>query len=242
LIVESEKCFRRALELAPGSVEALTYLGWSLDSQGRWTEAKEIYERALKLDPDYAVAKERYAAAREEFNIVDDGVIVPAKKRPKFTRFPETLAALSDLDRAIEEFVISHVPEKALSLTKHTRIVTIGSCFAANLAHARNAEGIPAQNLTVGEIINSTFANLEFFQWALGLSSTVNDEMLRKFGREEVGALLKESDVTRLALPRASSTKQAAPSSCRNAPKGCAAFLAANTYSARRQSRRTSTI
>src|SRR5262249_38457289 len=52
LIVESEKCFRRALEQAPESVEALTYLGWSLDSQGRWTEAKEIYERVLKLDPD----------------------------------------------------------------------------------------------------------------------------------------------------------------------------------------------
>jgi len=195
LIVASEKCFRRALEQAPESVEALTYLGWSLDSQGRWTEAKEIYERVLKLDPDYEVAKDRYAAAREELNIVDDGVTSPSNKRPKFSRFPKTLAALSDLDRAIEDFVISHVPEKELSLTKRTRIVTIGSCFAANLAHALNAEGISAQNLTVGEIINSTFANLEFFQWALGVSSTVNEEMLRKFGREEVGTLLKEADV-----------------------------------------------
>lgn len=177
-------------------MEALTYLGWSLDSQGRWTEAKEIYENALKLDPSYPIALERYAAARQELNIVDDGAIAGGKKgRTKFTRFPETLAELSDLDRAIEQFVISHVPETALSLTKQSRIVTIGSCFAANLAHALNADGIPAQNLTVGEIINSTFANLEFFQWALGGSSTVNDEMAGKFGREEVAALLTQADV-----------------------------------------------
>jgi tetratricopeptide (TPR) repeat protein len=49
LIVEAEKCFRRALAQSPVSAEATTYVGWSLDNQGRWTEAKEYYERALLI-------------------------------------------------------------------------------------------------------------------------------------------------------------------------------------------------
>jgi hypothetical protein len=195
VIVEAEKCFRRALVLAPRSVEALTHLAWSMDSQGRWTEAKKLYEDALARDPSYAVAQERYAVAREELNIVEDDAATAPSYHPRFTRFPETIAELTDLDRAIERYAISHVPRSALSIAKHSRIVTIGSCFAANVAHALNAEGVAAQNLTVGEIINSTFANLEFFRWALGFSTIINEEMLRRFGRDEVGVLLRQADV-----------------------------------------------
>jgi hypothetical protein len=194
-IVAAEHCFRRALRLAPGNVEALTYVAYSIDNQGRWTEAKALYERALAIDPSFALARERLAIAREELNIVDDAEPALTSRRPPFTRFPETLAALAELDRAIRDHIISHVPREALSLARQTRVVTLGSCFAANLGHALTAEGLAATNLTVGEIVNSTFANREFFAWALGITESVSAEMAGRFGRDEVGALLRNADL-----------------------------------------------
>jgi hypothetical protein len=192
VVVESERCFRRALRKLPHSVEAMTYVGFSLDNQGRWTEARQIYERVLEIDPNYELARERYAAAVEELDIVDE----PAAKKPaRFTRFPETIASLADLDRAIDEHVLSHISHDSLSLTAETRIVTVGSCFAANLAVALKAHGIAAHNLTVGEIINSTYANLQFFRWALDVSSDVGEDIESRFGKDEVGALLKNAEV-----------------------------------------------
>jgi tetratricopeptide (TPR) repeat protein len=99
VITEAECCFRRAFELQPGSVEALTYIAFSLDNQGRWTEAKELYERALAIDPSFALAKERYALALEELNIIDEVDSIRLRRSP-FTRFPETVASLGSLDQA----------------------------------------------------------------------------------------------------------------------------------------------
>src|SRR5262245_33390304 len=72
MVVEAERCFRRALEKMPDSLDALTYLGFSLDNQGRWTEARAIYEQVLELDPNHGLARERYAAASEELNLVEE--------------------------------------------------------------------------------------------------------------------------------------------------------------------------
>ena len=194
VITEAECCFRRAFELEPGNVEALTYIAFSLDNQGRWTEAKELYERALAIDPSFALAKERYALALEELNIIDE-VEVTRLRRSPFTRFPETVASLGSLDQAIRENCLSHVARDALALVDSTRVVTIGSCFAANLAHALTAEGVQATNLTVGEIINSTFANLEYVKWALGLTETVSGEISGRYPREEIAKLIRDVDV-----------------------------------------------
>src|SRR5579864_3004056 len=115
IVVEAERCFRRALDLEPDNIEALTYVGFSLDNQGRWTEAKEIYEHVLQVAPTFELARSRYAAALEELNIVDqDGARI---KRSPFTRFPETLASVSNIERAIENYVLSHVVPDALQIT-----------------------------------------------------------------------------------------------------------------------------
>ncbi len=195
VIVEAERCFRRALEKSPRSVEATTYLAWSIDNQGRWTEAKGLYEQALAIDPTFGLAQERYAVALEERNAVAESPAISMRKTIAFSRFPETIGSLSNLESAIWNNVLSHVPKKALSLTRDSRIVTIGSCFAANLAHALKAEGVTATNLTVGEAINSTYANLEFLKWALGASPSVSEEMLRKFSKDEVSPLLTNADL-----------------------------------------------
>jgi hypothetical protein len=195
VIVEAEKCFRRAVSKLPGNAEALTYLAWSIDNQGRWTEAKELYEQAIRLDPGCALARERHDAALEELNLTEVSGEAGRKSTSTFPRFPETIGSLSDMDQAIKDHVLSHTPKDALSLTRETRIVTLGSCFAANLAHALVAEGIAATNLTVGETVNSTYANLQLFQWALGTMESASEEFVSRFGRAELAKLITEADV-----------------------------------------------
>lgn len=194
VVVDAEKCFRRALEISPHSAEAMTYVAFSLDSQGRWTEAKAVYERALELDPANELAINRHAIALEELNQIEIEGGKSKTKSPTFSRFPETIVSLSDLERAIVDNVLNHMPRDAISLTKDSRVVTVGSCFAANLALALKEEGIIATNLTVGEIINSTYANLEFFQWALGASSFISEEMSR-VNRDSIRSFLESADV-----------------------------------------------
>jgi hypothetical protein len=195
VIVEAEKCFRRAVSKLPGDAEALTYLAWSIDNQGRWTEAKELYKQAMRLDPGCALARERYAAALEELDLAEVSGEAGRKSTSTFSRFPETIASLSDMDQAIKDHVLSHVSKDALSLTRESRIATLGSCFAANLAHALVADGIAATNLTVGENVNSTYANLQMFQWALGTKDSVSEEIVSRFGRAELAKLITEADV-----------------------------------------------
>ena len=193
-IVSAEPCFRRALASNPSSVEALAYIGLSMDHQGRWTEAKAIYEQVLAIDPSSALARERYAQALEELNIVDEPKATTLKRSP-FTRFPETLESVCDLESAIRESILSHTPIDRFCLTKSTRVVTFGSCFAANIANALTAEGFLADNLTIGEALNSTFANLGFFRWALGVTTSFTGDMLGRFARAEVDALLRDADL-----------------------------------------------
>jgi len=151
----AERYFRRALELAPQSTDAMNHLAWSLESQGRWTESKDWYERVLAMEPTSAVARERYPIARRALGMHLD------RDHQRFTRFPETIAELSDLETAVQRYCLSHVKRGQFVITAATRVVTLGSCFAANLAHALNAEGITARNLGIGEFFNSTYANLE---------------------------------------------------------------------------------
>jgi hypothetical protein len=52
-----------------------------------------------------------------------------------------------------------------------------------------------ATNLMLGEFINSTYANLEMFEWALGHSFSVSEETLRKFSKDDIGGLFTNADL-----------------------------------------------
>jgi hypothetical protein len=190
-IAAAEQHFRGALTLVPQSSEAMAHLAWALENQGRMTEAKEWYEQALTIDSMCQVACERYPMVRQALGMHLD------RDRQRFTRFPETIAELLDLETAVRRHCLSHVKRDQLFITPATRVVTLGSCFAANLAHALNSEGIATRNLAVSEFFNSTYSNLELIEWLLGHVSSASEMHLRHFGDgvEETATLLKQADL-----------------------------------------------
>jgi tetratricopeptide (TPR) repeat protein len=191
MIAEAERCFRRALEFMPQSADAMAHIARSLDDQARWSESKEWYERSLAIDPANALARERHPLALRALGMH------LGQDRSRFTRFPELIDEISDLETAVRRYCLSHVNRARLTITPATRVVTLGSCFAANLAHALQAEGIEARNLTVGEFFNSSYANLDLVEWLFGRTSSVAYDHRLHFGdgREEIATALRQAEL-----------------------------------------------
>jgi hypothetical protein len=143
------------------------------------------------VEPTSAVARERYPLVRRALGLHLD------RDHQRFTRFPETLAELSDLERAVRRHCLSRVKRGQFVITPATRVVTLGSCFADNLTDALNAEGIHARNLAIGDFFNSTYANLELIEWSLRDPARDGDDRLHKFGDSpaEAAMLLKRADL-----------------------------------------------
>jgi DNA-binding SARP family transcriptional activator/tetratricopeptide (TPR) repeat protein len=69
---EAEACARRALEIDPSEAKACNILGQALDWQARHDEANDFLERALTLNPSFALAstaRSYHAVMTGEFNV-----------------------------------------------------------------------------------------------------------------------------------------------------------------------------
>ncbi|MEO5350016.1 MAG: GSCFA domain-containing protein [Magnetococcus sp. YQC-3] len=158
-VVAAEGHFRRALELSPRDANAWYLLGKSLENQGRTVEALSAYEKSLSIDPTNPRAVAGKSSCLETIAPLDGREEMAGSKRTLYTRFPETLASISDLDRAVAEHILQHVNSTGISISHSTKVVTVGSCFASNVSLALKAQGVDSVNLTIGEAANSTFAN-----------------------------------------------------------------------------------
>ncbi|HVU09351.1 MAG TPA: tetratricopeptide repeat protein [Verrucomicrobiae bacterium] len=69
---QSEKIYRRALECSKGAIEEAYFnLGGILLGKRKYAEAIKCYEKALKIDPKYKIAKERLDDAKLALLIAD---------------------------------------------------------------------------------------------------------------------------------------------------------------------------
>lgn len=84
-----------------------------------------------------------------------------------------------DLSNAIRTYLLSDA--YPVVLRPDSRVSTFGSCFAANLARALREAGVEARNTTVGEHINSTFANRAYVDWVLGAEDNALARVVTSF-------------------------------------------------------------
>ncbi|MBK8553869.1 MAG: tetratricopeptide repeat protein [Ignavibacteria bacterium] len=66
---ESVEYFEKALLANPNEIQVLSALGLIYDNQGKYEKSEEIYERALKIDPQNALVLNNYA-----YNLSERGV------------------------------------------------------------------------------------------------------------------------------------------------------------------------
>jgi hypothetical protein len=91
-------------------------------------------------------------------------------------RFPKSMRSSDDLVSCIyNNAVYPYVPETP-PIDAGTKIITIGSCFSANVAKALAAQGLDVTNYEMSERIFTTFALKEFLAGVI--DGKVSDELI----------------------------------------------------------------
>ncbi len=154
---ENVKHFRKAVELDPNWSMARYEYAKSLFLEDRLKEAEEQMVRALELDASNTL----FAQELEDIRYITRS---RKTKKKKLNRWPALYEDICPIEQAVEKYLVKK--DKSIQLFDcRSKVVTFGSCFAGNISRALRGKGINSNNITVGEYINSSYANLEFLAW-----------------------------------------------------------------------------
>jgi tetratricopeptide (TPR) repeat protein len=103
---------QKAREVLPDNIMVISTLALTLDHSGHWNEARQMYEAALKLDPDNGIAMNNLAFLMAEHNgDLDDALTKGTRAKQLLPNIPEVADTLGWIylkknlaDNAIEIF------------------------------------------------------------------------------------------------------------------------------------------
>jgi hypothetical protein len=173
---EAERVLREAISIYPESA-FYAALGELLLKIGRRSEAEEAVNQALALDP-------KGLRARGLRTVLDRS---PATNAPRgrWVAYPGQAPSFQDPRKVIRTSLLRGYPEGERFITPSTRFLTLGSCFATNLAKALRAKGMQAFSEFIGENVNSTYANRYFLKWVEeGVQDETGELMEAAYGEE----------------------------------------------------------
>ncbi|WP_434638323.1 GSCFA domain-containing protein [Sulfurimonas sp. NW7] len=166
----SKKFFKKAIKIKSNYEAAHYTLSKEYFIENKFDKAAIHLKKALELAPENKIYQKEY----------DDLKLVLKKymsknKQFKANRWPVMHSDFSNLSEAITKYIVPELEDMPTILNKKSNVVTLGSCFAGNLARVLRKQNVNAENITIGEYINSTYANKTFLNWVNG---TLNDEHL----------------------------------------------------------------
>lgn len=201
----SERILRLAIADFPDDAGLHTQLAQTLVLQNRLDEAIESARRALELDPGQYKAQDIVAPPAPL-------PIIPKEKRQRWARWPEVRKPFSDFRKLVKEAVLGGYPMSPAFIASSTKFMTVGSCFAHNLALLLKESGFTSHHEMLSEEVNTTFANRYLFEWvANGVTDAPTASMERAYGeamRERLQSYIEASDAFIFTLGVAPSSFQ----------------------------------
>jgi tetratricopeptide (TPR) repeat protein len=211
-LARAEEIFRELYETHPDQPDVCIGLATAISHQSRLSEAEPFYRRHFELRPEVLEYCRKYLdclVINDKFETVvevaaaaldhhpdnplilaylrDAEQILKAKDRPRMVRWPQSLDELGDIEPAIREHVCNVTVPPGFLFTRDDRIVTLGSCFAENIARSLRGLDVDAFNITIGEEINSTFANLAYVRRVAGDPlDPVSTKIVEVLGRDPI--------------------------------------------------------
>lgn len=128
-------------------------------------EAERALEQAVRLLP---LEKDAVKMLHE----IKLGSNLRAKH--KIARWPVDLSEFENLKKIAKEHAIVSM-DGFSGLSRNTRVVAHGSCFAQNITSALKAYHVNAECFRFGEVVNSTFSNRAFLEWIFEEDSIDSD-------------------------------------------------------------------
>lgn len=169
------------------------FLGEALLRQARRKKARQHLERALEIDPENT-------EARVLLKFIDK----PAPKRTRAVAgWPARQKSFKSVQQAIEGYLLRDRPREGF-VGPDTVFMTLGSCFAQNLAQRLRAAGHNVNSEPLGEEVNSTYANRYLLQWieegAVDWPTKLMNEVYGEETRLRLRRSIEDSDVFVLTL------------------------------------------
>jgi tetratricopeptide (TPR) repeat protein len=194
---EIEARARRSLAEDGATAAAERYLGEALIQAGRLDEAHAALERALALNPELTEARNLLAVAARQGREGQD------EAPTRWRAWPQKTSRFDDLDGVIRRHVL-HGVRRERFIRRETVFMTLGSCFADNLAKALRARGFDVRAEPIGEEVNSTRANRALLEWvANGAVDGATTAMAEAYGeatRARLGERIAAADVIVLTI------------------------------------------
>lgn len=213
LSYKAETMFRELYKTHHDSDQVCGGLGRSLWNQGKHEDSIRFLKEAFYKKPDDLNWYDRYEESLLFYERYEDLLeavqkalehrpgdqhLIAIKKqtedylksvnKPRIVRFPLRTEELKNLEEAANKFLFNLTVNPKYKIKKDHSILTLGSCFATNIAIALRQYGINAANVTLGEIINSPYANLAYLNRVTGkdLNQTTTKKFINILGRDPV--------------------------------------------------------
>lgn len=166
---EAEVALKRALELRPHWPDAQWRLCVALMEQDKAEEAIPLLEAVLAANPAHEEARRNLDRLREAKR---------AAKRDRLALYPRSHKEFDDLQKVIDQYILPEFRNQRPVITRNSKIFTMGSCFAANIAEKLKRCGVETEYLLMTEEINNSYANRYFLEW---LQGKVDNKYTRRF-------------------------------------------------------------
>ena len=194
--VEVEARARGAAIDFPEDPHWAEYLAEAMFRQGRTEEADRMIEAAIAARPERTEPR----ALRAAFKAGQAG----SSGRParKIRVFPSK-QAFEDARGVVETYLLRGMPALPL-IRPDTVFMTLGSCFADNLAARLRASGHEVHAEGIGEEVNSTYANRYLLEWIeqgpVSAPTQVMDEFYGPATRERFRKAVQAADILVLTM------------------------------------------
>ena len=191
----AEAIARTAIARFPLGADFHLRLGEALLRQGRFDEAESALSHALELRPLDQEAPLLLELARTK--------AVIAAGQAKIASWPVRQHSFADLTALVRRYLLGR--RRGLPIIAPESVfMTIGSCFAQNLARHLRAMGRTVHATAIGEDVNSTYANRYLMDWVLnGATGAPTQAIQDAYGpamRKQLRKNIAQSDVFVITL------------------------------------------
>ncbi len=191
---ETETMARQMIAEFPGLGRAYQGLAEAQLQLGLRDEAQANLITALELDPELDGARALMQALRAE-------PAAPSSARPR--SWPKRQASFDDPSELVRRYMLRDRPKRAF-VRPETVFMTLGSCFADNLARRLLTAGYAAYFESIGEEANTTFANRYLVEWiekgVVDGQTAIMDEAFGEARRQRLRRNLEACDVFVMTL------------------------------------------
>ncbi len=185
---------RLAVHRYPETGWSHRYLGEAQYRLGRMKKAISNLQTAIEVDPE---------TAHEARAVLEVVLGRNQRRKAKVKSWPSRTLSFTKPRKVIENYLMQDLPGEPF-ISPDSVFMTLGSCFAENLARRLRSAGYTVNSEEIGEEVNSTYANRYLLEWIEhGPRDKVTRNMEQFYGaplRERLKRYVEESDVFVLTL------------------------------------------